>query len=452
MPRHDHGHPADGADGGAAGGADGGAAWADGAGRADVAGEGVGPADAAGDAGAAGPEAPSSGGEDARGGGDGGGGGSLASALLGWSQPRTEGGPALEDGTRAIALVALLLMVPALYVDMPTYVALLAERSVVLPLIPVAASGVVSVLLGTLLFLIGAYASDVAAPLETITRRRFYSIAVMAMGLGLLLVGILFPRTIWELCLLMLYCLPGILGVYAVALGSARLAYLLFVLVASAVFVDRAFPSGWVGPAVLAASLIVFLECLDAHSRLTRAMHSEVNLQRGLAGGGAPEDVVRSNYVVIQRRFHVVLGRTVAVASAVSIAAVSSVGLAAWATGGALPHSMEAKTMSGLAIPVMVVLAGVLAFNMHKSGLRDAFTVGGGPVGPPTEPMGPPVGILGEEGPGEPRLTRLQRLRRAPRSFISRVAALRRRRAGRGARRGARRGDQRLPWDGPRSG
>ena len=368
----------------------------------------------------------------------------MASALLGWSQPRAEEGPALEDGTRAIALVALLLMVPALYVDMPTYVGLLADRSVVLPLIPVAASGVVSVLLGTLLFLIGAYASDVAAPLETISRRRFYSIATLAIGLGLLLVGILFPGVVWELCLLMLYCLPGIIGVYAVALGSARLAYILFVLVAAAVFVDRAFPSGWVGPAVLGASLLVFMECLDAHSRLTRAMRSEVDLQKGLAGGGAPEDVVRSNYVVIQRRFHLVLGRTLAVASAVSLAAVLSVGLAAWATGGALPYSLEAKTMSGLAIPVMLALVGLLTFHIHRSGLPDVFTVDGEPVGPPAEPMGPPVGIFGEEGPAEPPLTRLQHLGRAPRRVIARVAGLRHRRAGRAARK--------LPWDGSRSG
>jgi hypothetical protein len=364
----------------------------------------------------------------------------MASALLGWSQPRAAEGTALEDGTRAIALVALLLMVPALYVDMPVYIDLLSARSVVLPLIPVAASGVVSVLLGTLLFLIGAYASDVAAPLETITRRRFYSIATLAIGLGLLLVGILFPKAIWELCLLLLYGLPGIIGVYAVALGSARLAYVLFVLVAAAVFVDRAFPSGWVGPAVLGASLIVFMECLDAYARLTRAMRSEVDLQRGLAGGGAPEDVVRSNYVVIQRRFHLVLGWTLAIACAVSLAAVLSVGLAAWATGGALPHSLEAKTMSGLAIPVMLALVALLTFHIHRSGLKDVFTVDGGPVGLPTEPMGPPVGIFGEEGPAEPSQTRLQRLRRAPRHVIAQVAGFRRRREGRAARK--------LPWDG----
>ena len=368
----------------------------------------------------------------------------MASALLGWSQPRAEAGPSLEDGTRAIALVALMFMVPALYVDMPAYVSLLADRSAVLSLVPAVASGVVSVLLGTLLFLVGAYASDVAAPLEAITRRRFYSIATLAVGLGVLLVGILFPVTIWELCLLMLYCLPGIIGVYAVALGSARLAYLLFVLVATAVFVDRSFQSGWVGPAVLGVSLIVFMECIDAHARLTRAMRAEVDLQRGLAGGGAPDEVVRSNYVVIQRRFLIVLGRTVAVAAAISLAAVLSVGLAAWATGGALPQSLEAKTMSGLAVPALIALVAVLAFHIHRSGLGDRLTVAGMPAEPTAEPMGPPVGIFGEEVPAEPSLTRLQRLRRVPRRFIARLAALRRRRAGRAARG--------LPWDGSRPG
>jgi hypothetical protein len=191
---------------------------------------------------------------------------------------------------------------------------------------------------------------------------------------------------------------------------------------------------------VLGASLIVFLECLDAHSRLTRAMRSEVDLQRGLAGGGAPEEVVRSNYVVIQRRFHLVLGQTLAVACVVSLAAVLSVGLAAWATGGALPYSLEARTMSGLAIPVMLALVGLLTYHIHRSGLNDVFTVGGEPAAPSGEPMGPPVGILGEDVPVEPRLTRLHRLRRAPRRVIARVAGLGRRKEGRAARK--------LPWDG----
>jgi len=297
-----------------------------------------------------------------------------AASILSWTRPSDERGPFLGDTTRVVALCALLLLIPALYADTPRYMELLSRSSDVLPYLPVELSGVLSVMVGVLLYLMGAFASEYSAPMDGISRRRFYVQLAGIVAFGLLLVGALFPTTTWEMMLVLMYSLPGILGVYAVALPSARLAWLLFVLVGTAALVDREQVSTWVGPSVLVVSLLVFVECMDAHGRFTRAMRAELTAQRTLAGGGAPAETIRANHVIIQERFLVVLGWTVALSATLGLLTISSVGIAAWMGGGALPYSLEVGSMTGLAVPIMLLLLAVLAFHLHRTGLRDEVT------------------------------------------------------------------------------
>ncbi len=356
-----------------------------------------------------------------------------AGGLLSWAQPKRAVGTSLKETTRAAALLALLLLVPALYVDTPTYLELLTRSSDVLPYVPVAVSGVLSVLVGALLYLVGAFASEYSAPMDAIARRRFYVQLAGVVAFGLLLVGALFPRTTWEIMLLLMYSLPGIIGVYAVALPSVRLAWLLFVLVVTGTLLDRVQVSGWVGPTTLAVSLLVFIECMDAHWRFTRAMRAEIASQRALASGGAPAEAIRANHTVIQDRFLVVMGWTVALSATLGLLTMSSVGIAAWAGGGALPHSLEVASMTGLAVPIMLLLLAVLAFHVHRTGLRDEYTgklaavaIEVGPAGPLEDGWGEGAYGAGDWGVGDAGKGRrgrraLARALSAPRVLARRV-------------------------------
>jgi hypothetical protein len=350
---------------------------------------------------------------------------------MSWTQPRGERAPptALRETTRVAALVSLLLMVPALYVDAPTYVELVSRSSDVLPYMPVAASGLLSVLVGAMLYMVGAFAAEYSVPMDAIARRRFYVQLAGVVAFGLLLLGAIFPRTTWEMMMLLVYSMPGIIGVYAVALPSARLAWLLFLLAATATLVDREQVSGWVGPTTLAVTLLVFVECMDAHGRFTRAMRTEMTSQRALAGGGASAETVRGNHVIIQDRFLVVLGWTVALSTTLGLLTMSSVGIAAWAGGGALPHSLEVGSMTGLAVPIMMLLLAALAFHVHRTGLRDEYTgklaavaYEVGPAGPLEDGWGEGAGDQGEAWREGHRARRaLSRALTAPRVLARRV-------------------------------
>lgn len=356
-----------------------------------------------------------------------------ASSLMSWAQPRGERAAptTLRETTRAVALIALLLMVPALYMDAPSYIELISSSSDMLPYVPVAASGVLSVLVGALLYLVGAFAAEYSVPMDVIARRRFYLQLAGVVAFGLLVLGALFPRTTWEMMMLLVYSMPGIIGVYAVALPSARLAWLLFILAATATLVDRVQVSGWVGPTTLAVTLLVFVECMDAHARFTRAMNSEIASQRALANGGASAPTVRANHVVIQDRFLIVLAWTVALSTTLGLLTMSSVGIAAWAGGGALPHSLEVGSMTGLAVPIMMLLLAVLAFHVHRTGLRDEYTgrltalaYEVGPSGPLEDGWGEGAGDQGEvwaKGKGHGGRRALERALRAPRVLARRV-------------------------------
>ncbi len=295
--------------------------------------------------------------------------------------------PELEETTRAVALISLVVLIPVLYVDMPVFINTLEHYSAVLPLIPVSLSGAISVLIGALLFLIGASLMDIALPMDPMYRQRFYLMSVAAIGLGMLIVGVLWPSVIWELMLLMLYSLVGILGVYAIALTSTRLAYVVLGLVVIGVVGDRADVSGWIGPILVGVLVLVFIECVDGHTRFTKALRVQL---RVLGGAHDPSymSVARENFVIIQQRFMTVLAKNLVIVTAIAVAAISSVGIAAWLGGGGMPYSIEVHALSGMSVPILIILFALFTFHIHRSGLEDSYL---GRVAQPLEvgPAGP---------------------------------------------------------------
>jgi hypothetical protein len=295
--------------------------------------------------------------------------------------------PELEETTRAVAFISLVVLIPALYADTPIFVRTLEYYSAVLPLIPVALSGAISVLIGALLFLIGASLMDIALPMDPMYRQRFYLMSVAAIGLGMLIVGVLWPSVIWELMLLMLYSLVGILGVYAIALTSTRLAYVVMGLVVIGVVGDSSSASGWFGPILVGILLLVFIECVDGHVRFTKAFRVQL---RVLGSLDDPDyvSVARENFVIIQQRFMTVLAKNIVIVTAIAVAAISSVGIAAWLGGGSMPYSIEVQALSGMSVPFLIILFALFTFHIHRSGLEDSYL---GRVAQPLEvgPAGP---------------------------------------------------------------